>query len=137
MNAGSSGDGNVTQVVPFFLVSSMERSLRYYVDGLGFTMTNKCVVDGKVRWWWLELGGVALAGLRERWMSFFNPGFRLRLHPIVRRRFAAFRLPGRAPQRLQSHVPPHPCRAPVAHRTIADARPGRYTQVDGNADRDR
>ena len=38
----------------------MERSLRYYVDGLGFEMKNKWVVDEKVRWCWLELGGAAL-----------------------------------------------------------------------------
>ena len=60
MNNGSSGAHNVTQVVPFFLVSSMERSLLYYVDGLGFTMKNKWIVDEKVRWCWLELGGAAL-----------------------------------------------------------------------------
>jgi catechol 2,3-dioxygenase-like lactoylglutathione lyase family enzyme len=52
--------GNVTEVVPFLRVSSMERSLRYYVDGLGFTMKNKWVVDGSVRWCWLALGGAAL-----------------------------------------------------------------------------
>jgi len=51
---------NVKQVVPFLHVSSMERSIRYYIDGLGFTMRNKWVVDGKVRWCWLELGGAAL-----------------------------------------------------------------------------
>jgi len=48
---------NVKQLVPFLHVSSMETSLRYYVDGLGFTIKNKWVVDGKVRWCWLELGG--------------------------------------------------------------------------------
>jgi lactoylglutathione lyase len=52
--------GNVTEVVPLLGVSSMERSLRYYVDGLGFTMKNKWVVDGSVRWCWLALGGAAL-----------------------------------------------------------------------------
>jgi len=56
MNAGSKGDGNVKEVVPFFFVSNMEQSLRYYVDGLGFTIKNKWVVDGKLRWCWLELG---------------------------------------------------------------------------------
>ena len=30
------------------------------VDGLGFTTKHKWVVDGKVRWRWLELGGGAL-----------------------------------------------------------------------------
>jgi len=60
MNMDSKADANVKQVVPFFGVSSMERSLRYYLDGLGFTMKHKWVVEGKVRWCWLELGGAAL-----------------------------------------------------------------------------
>ncbi len=30
--------GNVKQAVPFFGVANMESSLRFYVDGLGFTM---------------------------------------------------------------------------------------------------
>jgi len=51
---------NVKQAVPFFCVADMERSLRYYVDGLGFTMTNKWVVNGEIRWCWLQLGGAAL-----------------------------------------------------------------------------
>lgn len=51
---------NVEQVVPFLAVSSMEVSLRYYVDGLGFTVTHKWVVDDKIRWCWLRLGGAAL-----------------------------------------------------------------------------
>jgi lactoylglutathione lyase len=51
---------NVKRVVPFFNVSDMERSLPYYLEGLGFRLTNKWVVDGKVRWCWLELGGAAL-----------------------------------------------------------------------------
>ena len=51
---------NVKQAVPFFRVSSMEASLRFYVEGLGFEMTGKWEGDGKVRWCWLELGGGAL-----------------------------------------------------------------------------
>ena len=53
---------NVQQAVPFFMVSSMEASLRFYVDGLGFAMTKKWTPDGdgKVRWCWLELGNTAL-----------------------------------------------------------------------------
>jgi lactoylglutathione lyase len=51
---------NVKQAVPFFLVSNIEVSLRYYVDGLGFRMTNKWIDQGKLRWCWLELGGAAL-----------------------------------------------------------------------------
>jgi lactoylglutathione lyase len=51
---------NVKQVVPFFGVTDMEQSLRYYIDGLGFEMQNKWVVEGKIRWCWLALGGAAL-----------------------------------------------------------------------------
>lgn len=51
---------NVRQVVPFLRVTDMERSLRYYLDGLGFTMKLRWIDDGKLRWCWLDLGGAAL-----------------------------------------------------------------------------
>ena len=53
-------DANVKQAVPFFAVSNMERSLRFYVDGLGFEMTHKWVDEGTVRWCWLQRGGAAV-----------------------------------------------------------------------------
>lgn len=55
-------EANVQQAVPFFRVASMEASLRFYVDGLGFKMTKKWTPDGdgKVRWCWLQLGDAAL-----------------------------------------------------------------------------
>ena len=51
---------NVKQAVPFFGVSNMEESLRYYVDGLGFEMTHKWIDEGKLRWCWLQLGNASL-----------------------------------------------------------------------------
>lgn len=51
---------NVRQAVPFFLVSNMEASLRYYVDGLGFEMTHRWIDEGKLCWCWLKRGGAAL-----------------------------------------------------------------------------
>jgi lactoylglutathione lyase len=57
---------NVKQAVPFFLVSNIETSVRYYVDGLGFKMTNQWVDEGKLRWCWLEHGNAALM-LQEFW----------------------------------------------------------------------
>jgi lactoylglutathione lyase len=60
MRAGPKSVPNVKQVIPFFRITDMERSLRFYVDGLGFTMKHKWVVDEKLRWCWLELGGAAL-----------------------------------------------------------------------------
>jgi len=51
---------NVKQAVPFFSVSNIEESVRYYVNGLGFEMTKKWEVEGKVRWCWLQHGSAAL-----------------------------------------------------------------------------
>src|SRR5271156_6848325 len=51
---------NVQQAVPFLMVSTMERSLRFYVEGLGFTRTKQWIVDGKILWCWLEIGNAAL-----------------------------------------------------------------------------
>src|SRR5215469_711954 len=51
---------NVKQVVPFFAVTNIEQSVRYYTEGLGFVMKNKWVVDEKLRWCWLEIGSAAL-----------------------------------------------------------------------------
>ena len=60
---------NVKQAVPFFGVTNMETSLRFYVDGLGFEMKRSWIPDdgqddykpdGRIRWCWLELGGAAI-----------------------------------------------------------------------------
>jgi catechol 2,3-dioxygenase-like lactoylglutathione lyase family enzyme len=51
---------NVRQAVPFFAVSNMESSLRFYVDGLGFEMTQKWIDEGSIRWCWLQRGGGSL-----------------------------------------------------------------------------
>jgi len=41
-------------------VKDMDASLRFYVDGLGFEMTNQWTPEGKIRWCWLQLGGAAI-----------------------------------------------------------------------------
>ncbi|MFN2398505.1 MAG: VOC family protein [Gemmatimonadaceae bacterium] len=51
---------NLKQAVPFFSVSNIEKSVRYYVSGLGFEMTLKWIDEGSLRWCWLERGGAAL-----------------------------------------------------------------------------
>ena len=62
---------NVKQAVPFFGVTNMEASLRFYVDGLGFKMKRCWIPDqaehqsdyepnGRIRWCWLELGEAAI-----------------------------------------------------------------------------
>ncbi len=58
---------NVKQAVPFFGVTNMEASLRFYIDGLGFKMKHQWIPDraedhpdGRIRWCWLELGDAAI-----------------------------------------------------------------------------
>jgi lactoylglutathione lyase len=60
MEAEKNSQPNVTQAVPFFRVSNIEESVRYYVDGLGFVITHKWIDEGKLRWCWLKLGDAAL-----------------------------------------------------------------------------
>ena len=68
-----SEDANVRQAVPFFLVSNMEASVRYYVDGLGFAMTKRWIDDGRLRWCLLELGRAEIM-LQERHESWKPTG---------------------------------------------------------------
>jgi lactoylglutathione lyase len=60
MNDETRNQTNVKQAVPFFAVSNIEESLRFYVDGLGFEMTLKWIDEGKLRWCWLKVGDAAL-----------------------------------------------------------------------------
>lgn len=71
----ASGAGLILQgrhlLVPFFGITNIEASLRFYVTGLGFTMTHQWAPEGRIRWCWLELGGAALMlqELLERWTA--------------------------------------------------------------------
>ena len=67
MTTASITRANVKQAVPFFGVTNMEASLRFYVDGLGFTMKHCWIPDreednpdGRIRWCWLQLGEAAI-----------------------------------------------------------------------------
>ena len=60
MKSDTHSEPKVKQAVPFFGVTNMEASLRYYIDGLGFQMTHKWIDAGKLRWCWLQNGGAAL-----------------------------------------------------------------------------
>jgi uncharacterized glyoxalase superfamily protein PhnB len=51
---------NVEESVPFFGITNMEASLRFYVDGLGFKMTQQWIVDGRIRWCRLQHGGAGI-----------------------------------------------------------------------------
>lgn len=50
---------NLKQAVPFLRVADMRTSLDFYVNGLGFEIGSKWVVDDEIRWCWLSRGGVA------------------------------------------------------------------------------
>ena len=45
---------NVRQAVPFFMVTNMERSLQFYIDGLGFELKMKWEPRGSIEWCWLQ-----------------------------------------------------------------------------------
>jgi lactoylglutathione lyase len=55
MRTAATPDMNVKQVVPFFRISGVEHSIRFYMHGLGFTMKHRWLADEKLRWCWLEL----------------------------------------------------------------------------------
>jgi len=68
MTVASISSVNVKQAVPFFRVTNMAASLRFYVEGLGFKMKRWWIPDqpgeyepeGRIRWCWLELGDAAI-----------------------------------------------------------------------------
>jgi len=60
MTPETNSEPNVQQAVPFLMVKDMQASLRFYVDGLGFTRTKQWIPEDKIRWCWLELGNAAL-----------------------------------------------------------------------------
>jgi lactoylglutathione lyase len=53
-------EANVFEVIPFHGVTNMQESLKFYVDGLGFTMANSWKPEGTVRWCMLKLDGVRI-----------------------------------------------------------------------------
>jgi catechol 2,3-dioxygenase-like lactoylglutathione lyase family enzyme len=66
MELQATGVPNVRQAVPFFNVKDIDVSLRFYVQGLGFTITRHWDPDGRIRWCWLELDRVAVM-LQQYW----------------------------------------------------------------------
>ena len=57
---------NVKQAVPFFNVTDIDASLRFYVEGLSFVLKNNWSPEGRIRWCWLEPGNAGLM-LQEYW----------------------------------------------------------------------
>jgi lactoylglutathione lyase len=50
----------INEVVPFFAVKDMEKSVAFYVDGLGFAFKDKWVDDSVLRWCQLQVGEASL-----------------------------------------------------------------------------
>lgn len=51
---------NIEQTVPFFRVSSMENSVRFYSEGLAFEIRKKWSPGGKLSWCWLKRDSAAI-----------------------------------------------------------------------------
>lgn len=51
---------NIRLAVPFFMVRDMDTSLNFYVEKLGFKMTNQWTPRDKIEWCWLEREKVSL-----------------------------------------------------------------------------
>lgn len=78
MSTAPVSSANVKQAVPFFGVTNMEASLKFYAGGLGFTMKHSWIPDraednpdGRIRWCWLERGEAAL--MLQEWLPARRP----------------------------------------------------------------
>ncbi|HEY7026932.1 MAG TPA: VOC family protein [Gemmatimonadales bacterium] len=60
MTATTTTAPNVKQAIPFFMVTNIDDSLHFYVDGLGAVMTNRWIPEGRIEWCMLQLGEAAL-----------------------------------------------------------------------------
>lgn len=54
------GKPNLKQAVPFFMVTNMDRSIKFYTEGLGFEIRFEWKPEGRIEWCWLAREGVAL-----------------------------------------------------------------------------
>ena len=51
---------NIKQAVPFFMVTEMERSLKFYIGSLGFELKNTWTPRGTIEWCWLQRDAAAI-----------------------------------------------------------------------------
>ena len=63
---------NIQLAVPFFMITDMEASLKFYIDKLNFTLTNKWTPFGKIEWCWLQRDNVLLMLQEPRDKEKFN-----------------------------------------------------------------
>jgi len=60
MSSTLKSKANVKQAVPFFMVKDMDASLNFYVNGLGFQMTENWIDKEKIKWCWLTIDSTAI-----------------------------------------------------------------------------
>lgn len=60
MTGSLESNSNVKQSVPFLMITNMERSLNFYINGLGFGLKIKWEPRGKIEWCWLQIGSASL-----------------------------------------------------------------------------
>ena len=68
---------NIKLAVPFFMVRDMQRSLIFYTEKLGFTLTNQWVPHNKIEWCWLNRDSVSIMLQEPRNKNDYLPGARL------------------------------------------------------------
>lgn len=66
MYAETQTEVNVKQAVPFFNVTDIQASVRFYIEGLGFTKTREWTPGGKLNWCALQHGDAEIM-LQEFW----------------------------------------------------------------------
>ena len=71
----SKKEPNLKQAVPFFMVTSIDRSLDFYVKGLGFEIKMDWRPEGKIEWCWLEREGVVI--MLQEYREGFKPNEKL------------------------------------------------------------
>ncbi len=60
VNNDSKDPTNVKQAVPFFMVLSIEQSLDFYMNGLGFELKAKWEPRDSIEWCWLQMDDAAI-----------------------------------------------------------------------------
>ena len=63
----------ITQTVPLFDVADVERSIAFYIDGLGFELQDKWEQDDELRWCRVEHGDSALMLQKSQGETPANP----------------------------------------------------------------
>ncbi len=81
----------IAQTVPLFAVADVEKSVAFYVDGLGFELQEKWEKDDELQWCWVQHDDSALMLQKSQGEVSANPGGGLTLYFICEDAKAAHR----------------------------------------------